>query len=382
MNYRNSEMKIDQLVAYLNDEKINLSPAFQRGHVWKLTTRKRLVKNIVARKPIPAVFLYKEASGSKYSYNILDGKQRLESLILFIGNERSDFKIPHWNKYFYGDAQRKSAHYAIETGEKKKRTFKQLDDDVVRDFREYAIPTIEITLDDESSLDEIITLFVDINQQGEPVSRFDIVKALCKTEPLLKSVFELLAQEERRGQDVLYKARQTAFSAVLKRLSIIEAIPPGNARVDRMWERLLELVLFARTGNHRKPVEILKEFMTSGKGVHAKISRAELKKLRAVFDFLRDAYKGSIGTSRLATDQTHFYTMVTSISRADLIKTYGANALLKKLDAMATLLGGAKPPSTVKKKFDRYQELSVSKTTDASRRSERDKLFVELVGAL
>lgn len=57
MIYRNSEMKVDQLVNYLNDEKINLSPVFQRGHVWTIGTRKQLIKNIVQGRPIPAIFL-------------------------------------------------------------------------------------------------------------------------------------------------------------------------------------------------------------------------------------------------------------------------------------------------------------------------------------
>jgi len=383
MNYRNSEMKIDQLVAYLNDEKINLSPAFQRGHVWKPGTRKKLVKNIVALKPIPAVFLYKEASGSKYSYNILDGKQRLESLILFIGNARADFAIKNWDKYFHGEAQRRMVHYGIETSNGR-RMFKDLDDIAVRDFREYAIPTIEITLGDESSLDEIITLFVDINQQGEPVKRFDIVKALCKTDPLLKGVFDLLAQEERRGQDVFYKSRQTPFTAVLKRLAIIDAIPHGNARVDRMWERLLEIALFVRTSTHRKPVEILREFMAAGgRKKQARLDAKELKKLREIFAFLKDAYKGSLGTSRVATDQTHFYTMVTSMSKSDLLARYGESQLLKKLEAFAALLTGAtKAPAGLKKPFESYRDLSVSKTTDASRRVERDRLFTQIIDAV
>src|SRR5438128_2486041 len=99
MNYRNSEMKLDQIVNYFNQEKINLVPPFQRGHRWELTTRQKLIKNIVQGKPIPAIFLYKEEAGSKYSYNILDGKQRLESLILFIGDERGDMAIEGVHKY-------------------------------------------------------------------------------------------------------------------------------------------------------------------------------------------------------------------------------------------------------------------------------------------
>lgn len=86
-------MKIDQLVNYFNEERIDLSPAFQRGHVWKLKTRRQLIVNIVQGRPIPAILLYKEASGARYSYNIVDGKQRLESVILFIGAKRADFGV-------------------------------------------------------------------------------------------------------------------------------------------------------------------------------------------------------------------------------------------------------------------------------------------------
>jgi uncharacterized protein with ParB-like and HNH nuclease domain len=93
MNYRNMDLKIDQFVSYVNDGKINLIPPFQRGHVWNLKTRKKLIENIVRGKPIPAIFLYREASGDQYEYNILDGKQRLESLILYIGTQRDKFRI-------------------------------------------------------------------------------------------------------------------------------------------------------------------------------------------------------------------------------------------------------------------------------------------------
>ena len=71
MDFRNTEMKLDQLISYLNDGKINLSPVFQRGHVWGVSTRRKLVANIVQGRPIPAIFLYKDPQGSRYSYNIL-----------------------------------------------------------------------------------------------------------------------------------------------------------------------------------------------------------------------------------------------------------------------------------------------------------------------
>ena len=71
MLYENTQIKLDALIGYFNERKINLSPVFQRGRAWKLPMRQELIKNIVRHRPIPAIFLYKEeADGAKYSYNM------------------------------------------------------------------------------------------------------------------------------------------------------------------------------------------------------------------------------------------------------------------------------------------------------------------------
>jgi uncharacterized protein with ParB-like and HNH nuclease domain len=117
MNFKNTEIKIDQLVSYLNDGKINLSPAFQRGHVWKVSQRKGLIQNILLGRPIPAIFLFKKSDGSKYLYNILDGKQRIESILLFVNNSREDLRINNWTSFVYGEV-RKQANFVVDFQEK------------------------------------------------------------------------------------------------------------------------------------------------------------------------------------------------------------------------------------------------------------------------
>ena len=62
MNYRNTQIKLDELMGYFRNEKINLIPPFQRGRVWPTSLRKRLLENMIRGKPIPAIFLYKEES--------------------------------------------------------------------------------------------------------------------------------------------------------------------------------------------------------------------------------------------------------------------------------------------------------------------------------
>ena len=105
MTYRNAQMKLDELMGYFRDGKINPIPPFQRGRVWTPKLRKKLLENMVRGKPIPAIFLYKAESGSKYSYNILDGKQRLESILLFVASNRSDLAVPNWRDYFFGSSE-------------------------------------------------------------------------------------------------------------------------------------------------------------------------------------------------------------------------------------------------------------------------------------
>jgi uncharacterized protein DUF262 len=385
MIYRNSELRLDQIVTYLNEEKINLSPVFQRGHVWSLTVRQKLIKNILQGKPIPAIFLYKEPAGSKYSYNILDGKQRLESLILFMGNDTDDWKIVGWKRYFFADKLRKDVGFTVLTASGK-TTFAQLDDAAIRELREYSIPTIEITLNDESTLDDMISLFVDINQYGVKVNRFDIVKAMGRNDPLLKDVFDLIAEQQKRGEDIFYRTRRTPFTNILRIMNVIQKLADQKSQVDRMWERLLELVLFLRTKKHRKPVEILKSFISKPDHPSPRLAGSEEKELRRIFIFLGQVYKTTpLAGTRLATDQTHFYTMVTALIGGGLLDSIGAGPLTNKLGRFANILEGNETlpeEHAASEHIKKYRETSAKQTTDVSRRDDRQTQFIAAIDAL
>jgi hypothetical protein len=390
MHYTNSEMKLDQLIGYFNSRKINLVPPFQRGHVWDLKDRQRLLENVVTCRPIPAIFLYKEPDGSQFSYNILDGKQRLESLILFIGTERKDLSVQNVKDYFFDAKEKKQANYTINF-DGKKTAFKDLPEEIVREFREYAIPTIEIDLDDDSSLDEIINLFVDINQQGAKVKRFDIVKAIGNENPLLQSVFNLVASQQKRKQDLRFKKKATVFTRVLQMLQNVQIVTDTNQKVDRMWERLVEVVLFCRTGSHRAPNQILKSFIKSKGGDDTReITPAELKKMKQVFGFLDRCYRETrLGKTRLARDLPHFYTMVTCLLSSGLLEADGAAPdypdVRRKLLAFAQFLPDnvALPQDeAMAKDVTEYKQAAVRQTTHPGQRRIRQDKFLEIVAKL
>ena len=350
--------------------------------------RRELIKNIVKGRPIPAIFLYKDEAGSKYSFNILDGKQRLESILMFIGNKRRDFAIRTWSDYIFGDLHRADVGFSVNLGDGKKScTFAELDEKTIRDMREYPIPTIEIALNDNTSLDEMISLFVDINQYGVKVTRLNIVKAMKQKDPFLKDVFNLIAVIQRRRQDVFARRKRTPFVAVLKRLQVVTSVSDVNAQADRMWQRLFELALFVRSeGQHRKPTEILKNLIKAPGDKEPKLSNPERAKLTTVFTFLRDAYRTSVlRDTRLATDQTHFYIMATSLLDSDLLTRFGKQELTDKLVKFGKIIEEKTPipkGSTLKKAIKGYRDISAKQTTDVSRRKDRQKNFIEAIELL
>jgi len=385
MQYKLLQMKIEQLVSYFNENSIDLSPAFQRGTVWGLKLRRALLKNILREQPVPAIFLFKESLGSKDRYVILDGKQRVESILLFIADKSGDLKIGAWKAYFSGE-QFKQAHFKAEINGQKKALYEMTEDEIRR-FRSYLLSIIEIELEENANLDDVIQLFVDINSHGKEVERFQMVKSLYLDDPLLRQIFELVGENRRRGRDRIYKIYKNAFTKVLVNLDVVRRVEDQMAKVDVMWEKLVELALFMATSKHRKPAQILKEFISKRRSDETKypLTRRQLAILTRVFIFIEKLYKNfNLSTSRLAKDQTHFYVLVTLlINEAKNNKVFTSTP--EGIAKFSNLLDGKKMDGiskNVRKTFKEYMELSEKQTTDASKREQRVSLLNEVLKAI
>ncbi|MGP8225074.1 MAG: DUF262 domain-containing protein [Terracidiphilus sp.] len=388
MDYRNSQTKLEVLVQYFNEERMNLIPIFQRPKVWPMRMRQELIKNIVNGRPIPAIFMYKDVSGSAFKFNILDGKQRLDSIAMFLAVDHGSkqFGVQNWRDYILDKQYRKGAGFKVDFGDGKGKRLKDLDENTIARLREYLVPTIEIELNENTSLNELINLFVDINQYGVRVNRVNIIRAMKQNDPLLKDVYALIAERQVRKQDVFTKRRSTPFVFVLKRLNIISGIANKTVQADRMWEKLLELALFVRSGGtHRKPTEILKSFIKKP-DIPARLSGSERSSLTKAFTFLKLAYNNSpyLEKSRLATDQTHFYTMATALLNSDILDRIDEPTLIQRITKFASLVektydSQKEPQSELEKSVAKYLSLSSEKTTDATRRKGRQVEFVKAI---
>jgi hypothetical protein len=144
---------VQDFFSLYQEGRLNLEPGFQRQSVWSVMDRKKLVRSIIQNYPVPSVFLYKSVdSYGRLKYDVLDGKQRLESLLMFAGlgkfkRGRFDLKISFNEgddeEYWNWNSLKKYGHEHRITG--------------------YKIQTVEVS----GSLSDIIDLFVRINSTGK-----------------------------------------------------------------------------------------------------------------------------------------------------------------------------------------------------------------------
>ncbi len=84
LNCRYGDRTIQEFVSLFETKRLNLQPGFQRDSVWTVSDRQKLIESVVNRFPIPSVFLYeRQDERGRVVYDVIDGKQRLESILMF-----------------------------------------------------------------------------------------------------------------------------------------------------------------------------------------------------------------------------------------------------------------------------------------------------------
>ncbi len=101
MNRLPSVQQITWFIDLRNTGQLNLDPPYQRKSVWTLKDREYFLDTIFRNYPCPAIFVHKETGeDGKTTYNVVDGKQRLDTIIMFQDNQISlskDFGDSNYN---------------------------------------------------------------------------------------------------------------------------------------------------------------------------------------------------------------------------------------------------------------------------------------------
>lgn len=152
LDFDYGDKTIQEFVLLFQDGKLNLEPGFQRDSVWTLADRKKLIESLLQNYPIPSVFLYRQSESGKLRYDVIDGKQRLETVLMF--QSAGYFK----GKRFAAKL-RLNADESVEEWNWNKICKRGHEHRLMG----YKIQTVEITGD----LSDVIDLFVRINSTGK-----------------------------------------------------------------------------------------------------------------------------------------------------------------------------------------------------------------------
>ena len=165
---------------------LKLDPVFQRQSVWRRRQRERLIDSIFHGYPIPAIFFYKhvdEKTGTMM-YEVVDGKQRLETLFMFTGLMRGKFSVP---------LQLPNSDRPQDAGLALLRKAKQQSR-----IEDYQLQVIHV----EAELSDIIELFVRINSTGNALTRQEIRNANFYRSQFLKTAKRLATRYESYLQGI------------------------------------------------------------------------------------------------------------------------------------------------------------------------------------
>ncbi|MEW6127348.1 MAG: DUF262 domain-containing protein [Acidobacteriota bacterium] len=175
LRYEYGDKTIQELVLLFKNGQLKLEPGFQRDSVWTDSDRKSLIKTILQNYPIPSVFLYKRNDNGKLVYDVIDGKQRIESMLMFQGLIRGNrFSVKLLENKEEWDWRRIKVR------------------GLEHQFMSYKIQTVEIA----GELSDIIDLFVRINSTGKKLTGAEKRHAKYYRSEFLKQAGKLAKQYE------------------------------------------------------------------------------------------------------------------------------------------------------------------------------------------
>jgi hypothetical protein len=245
LTHRVETRTVTDLVKLYEAGELNLEPSFQRQSVWKEPQRRKLIDSILHNLPIPAIFVYRREEEGDICYDVIDGKQRLESIFKFMGKMSGRFwvkaELPNadaaeWLNWHHLCKHQKQ--YLL-TG--------------------YKIPVIEV----DGEIGDIINIFVRINSTGTALTKQEKRHAMFQHSRFLQKAAELAGRYEDYFVD----------------MGIL-----GAAQISRMKhiELICELMLSIHTGDVINKKAALDKVMQSNGLTDGQVKKAVAQTVTAL----------------------------------------------------------------------------------------------------
>ncbi|MBI5101482.1 MAG: DUF262 domain-containing protein [Nitrospirae bacterium] len=235
---------IQEFVHLFNNGQLNLEPGFQRKSVWNISDRRKLIESIFQNYPVPSIFLYKQNHNGRLCYDVIDGKQRLESILMFQGLGR--FRGQRYSVKARIDEHEGLAEWNWQRVTKRRHEHR---------FMGYKIQIVEVS----GEFSDIVDLFVRINSTGKSLAGAEKRHARFYHSPFLKLAGRLAEGKKKYFEDnhILSKgqiSRMKHVELTCELLASIHASGPINKK------KALDGILAGQSFDQRSMQRCVKDF--------------------------------------------------------------------------------------------------------------------------
>ncbi|MDE8035750.1 DUF262 domain-containing protein [Actinobacillus equuli subsp. equuli] len=205
VDFNSYDFSVKELVSMVAEGIIDIAPEYQRQFRWEDERQSRLIESLLLGIPIPNIFM---ATNSDGSWEVIDGVQRITTIIRFMDNAEAKSKTNVKDNLTLTSLQKLPSF--------NKQTFAKLPHKIKLDFM---LRTLKVTtLTDKSDLDVRFDLFERLNTGGIKLTSQEIrscvfrgnfnefVKRMAQNKDFLKATL----MKEQRVKD------GTAEEAVLR----------------------------------------------------------------------------------------------------------------------------------------------------------------------
>lgn len=84
------DLSLRELVRMVEEDELQARPEYQRKFRWEDKTQRELIESLLIGLPIPAIFVATNANGS---WDVVDGLQRVSTIVRFMGSDGSRKKL-------------------------------------------------------------------------------------------------------------------------------------------------------------------------------------------------------------------------------------------------------------------------------------------------
>lgn len=240
-----SSLSISDFYENDNAGKYNYTPGCQReSNVWGDDTKSFLIDSILKNYPLPPIFLRPKTNNEngKTIYDVIDGKQRLETIKDFINN---NVRIPDdfSDDDFFGENQenaKKISGLSFSEVLARKEEFQEY----IRQFWTYTLNISVVYEDDDELVD---SLFDRLNRNGEPLNSQELRKSQYNQTKLLEIINSIANSDFWKSKLPRKKRMQDKefISILFFTIQAKEIIDTSRNKLNELYEKNKNIVDFS-----------------------------------------------------------------------------------------------------------------------------------------